>query len=106
MSGYEKPLKQGCKMPTGHTRDMIIEKLADLLKQATTERSHYYVASCVTEAMQEIKRLRTERDCMRDALVFIASRENLTFAECSIAEEIINRATSALRHALLAELSE
>ena len=30
----------------------------DLLKQATTERSHYYVASVLTEAMQEIARLK------------------------------------------------
>lgn len=36
----------------------IIEKLFDLQKQATTERSHYYVASCVTEAIQEITELR------------------------------------------------
>lgn len=35
----------------------IIEKLEDLLKQATTERSHYYVASCCREAIAEIKRL-------------------------------------------------
>lgn len=35
----------------------IIEKLEDLLVQATTERSHYYVASTVKEAIEEIKRL-------------------------------------------------
>jgi len=36
----------------------IIDKLLDLQKQATLERSHYYVASCVTEAIQEIVSLR------------------------------------------------
>jgi len=36
----------------------ILEKLQNLLKQATTERSHYYVASVVLESIAEIKRLR------------------------------------------------
>jgi hypothetical protein len=36
----------------------ILEKLRGLHVQATTERSHYYVASCVEEAIAEIKRLR------------------------------------------------
>lgn len=36
----------------------ILDKLEDLHKQATTERSHHYVASCVKEAIAEIKRLR------------------------------------------------
>lgn len=39
--------------------DDIIDKLIDLHKQATTERSHYYVASCCKEAIEEITRLRT-----------------------------------------------
>lgn len=37
----------------------ILDKLADLLRQATTERTHYYVGSCVREAMAEIKKLRS-----------------------------------------------
>ena len=36
----------------------LIEKLLDLQKQATVEHSHYYVASCITEAIQEIVSLR------------------------------------------------
>ena len=36
----------------------IVAKLEDLLKQATTERSHYYVASCCREAIAEIMSLR------------------------------------------------
>ena len=39
-------------------RNDIVAKLEDLLKQATTERSHYYVASCCREAIAEIERLR------------------------------------------------
>lgn len=38
----------------------IIEKLVDLHKQATTERSHYYVASVVREAIAEIQMLREQ----------------------------------------------
>ena len=38
--------------------DDIIAKLQDLHKQATTERSHYYVASCCKEAIGEVERLR------------------------------------------------
>ena len=36
----------------------ILEKLIDLHQQATKERSHYYVASTVVEAIKEIGRLR------------------------------------------------
>ena len=46
----------------------IIEKLLDLQKQATLERSHYYVARCVTEAIQEITELRKKHcpECGHD----------------------------------------
>ena len=40
--------------------DDIVDKLKDLLKQATTERSHYYVASCCKEAIAEIERVRAD----------------------------------------------
>lgn len=36
----------------------IMEALAELLVQATEERSHYYVASVVRQAIKEIARLR------------------------------------------------
>jgi hypothetical protein len=36
----------------------ILERLADLHHQATTEKSHYYVGACVREAMTEIMKLR------------------------------------------------
>lgn len=35
----------------------ILSKLTDLHKQATVERSHFYVASVVREAIAEIERL-------------------------------------------------
>lgn len=38
----------------------LVAKLEDLIKQATTERSHYYVAATAGEAVREIKRLRLE----------------------------------------------
>lgn len=40
------------------TRIDIVDKLKDLHKQATTEKSHYYVAQCCEEATEEISRLR------------------------------------------------
>lgn len=36
----------------------ILERLIDLHKQATVERSHFYVAKCCQDAIQEIARLR------------------------------------------------
>jgi hypothetical protein len=36
----------------------ILDKLMDLYHQAKTEKSHYYVASCAKEAIEEIIRLR------------------------------------------------
>lgn len=36
----------------------IVDALADLILQATTERSHYYVASVAREAVQAILLLR------------------------------------------------
>lgn len=42
--------------------DDMLAKLKDLHKQATTERSHYYVASCCKDAIAEIERLRRQRD--------------------------------------------
>jgi hypothetical protein len=40
----------------------ILEKLKDLLLQATSEHSHNYVAATVTAAIAEIEQLRHERD--------------------------------------------
>ncbi len=45
----------------------ILKDLRDLLKQATTEHSHYYVANCCKRAIAEIERLR-EKEWMYDEL--------------------------------------
>ena len=37
--------------------DDILYRLRDLHKQATTERSHFYVAKCCNDAIAEIERL-------------------------------------------------
>lgn len=50
-----------------HTPD-IQEKLLDLLKQATQERSHYYVASCCREAIATLTQLQQEAKRLRDDL--------------------------------------
>jgi hypothetical protein len=38
----------------------IIDKLIDLHHQAKTDKSHFYVASCCNEAVEEIVKLRLE----------------------------------------------
>lgn len=38
-------------------KDPLLSKMADLLKQATTEKSHYYVATVLGEAMRRIEQL-------------------------------------------------
>jgi hypothetical protein len=43
----------------------IIDKLKDLHKQATEEHSHFYVASCVREAIDEIIALRAEVELVK-----------------------------------------
>lgn len=48
------------------------------------------------EARQRISELEEENKRLREALRWIAAQENLTFAECSVAEEIVCRARAAL----------
>lgn len=38
----------------------VLDDLRDLQKQATTERSHYYVATCCARAIGEIVHLRQQ----------------------------------------------
>ncbi len=45
----------------------ILEKLEGLAKQASSEKSHYYVAATVGEAHREIVRLRRQLQKARDA---------------------------------------
>lgn len=46
----------------------LMQKLEDLHKQATTERSHYYAATVIEEAIAEIKRLNKGIDSAANAL--------------------------------------
>lgn len=44
----------------------IITRLIDLKKQAVTEHAHYYIESCVGDAIEEILSLRSQLiDCRR-----------------------------------------
>ena len=45
---------------------------------------------------RELMAARTAQHRMREALSHIAAQESLTFAECSVAEEIVRRAKAAL----------
>ena len=46
----------------------ITARLEDLYKQATVERSHYYVGVTVKEAIQRIEELEAENDELRSQL--------------------------------------
>lgn len=46
----------------------IIDQLRDLYKQATTERSHYYVAKCCEAAIQEIEQLRCDKKMLAESI--------------------------------------
>jgi len=54
----------------------ILEDLLDLEKQATTERSHYYVAACARRAIVEIARLRSAVDKAGCILVSVKREAN------------------------------
>lgn len=58
----------------------ILDDLRDLHKQATTERSHYYVAKCCERSIAEIERLRVALRC------FAGMPEN-GYAETSVADD-------------------
>jgi hypothetical protein len=53
----------------------ILERLDDLHTQATKERSHYYVAKCAREAMDEITRLRHENEILVRQLARVMLKE-------------------------------
>jgi len=80
----------------------IIDKLLDLQKQATTEHSHFYVASCVTEAIQEITVLRSKLNVSKCSAPLLAQEvynlyeEILNAVETKWANE--SRHTTVLRY--------
>lgn len=67
----------------------ILDDLRDLHKQATTERSHYYVAKCALRAIEEIESLR--------ALFIGRCTEILTTAKQT--NEIVRKANDRLDRA-------
>jgi ribosome biogenesis SPOUT family RNA methylase Rps3 len=56
----------------------ILDALCDLRKQATEERSHFYVRKCVDDAVNEIERLRR-----RVVVLEMVIREDLHPEDCS-----------------------
>jgi hypothetical protein len=46
----------------------VVDRLADLHVQATTERSHYYTASVIRDAIAEIKALRDQVERLRSSV--------------------------------------
>lgn len=46
----------------------LVEKLKDLIIQATHERSHYYVRSVCVESINEIERLQKDNEQMKEVL--------------------------------------
>jgi hypothetical protein len=52
----------------------VLDDLRDLHKQATTERSHNYVAACALRAINEIECLRAAVDIARSALLRVEQK--------------------------------
>jgi len=63
----------------------IVEKMLDLHKQATTEKSHYYVAKALEEAIIEINRLRGKVNLKRCKLMEVDLEED--WAKISVPHE-------------------
>ena len=60
------------------------------------EKSVYGYRMVESGQYDQIQKLESSNKRMREALEFIAKQEDLTFAECSLAEEIVSRAKAAL----------
>lgn len=57
--------------------DDLMERLHDLHKQATVERSHYYVGKCVADAIHRIEELEAEK--MTNTTLFLGLAKVSTF---------------------------
>ncbi len=66
----------------------ILDRLDDLHKQATTERSHFYVAKCVMDAAAEIINLRAENAEMKFKLREAAHLAMLKAQEEATGQEV------------------
>lgn len=56
--------------------DSILERLKDLAKQATTERSHFYVKKTCVDAYGEITDLEAKLKIAAEALEFYGNKRN------------------------------
>ena len=56
---------------TDTTHDDLVMRLYSLHKQATVERSHFYVGRCVADAIYRIEELEAERDSATVALMHL-----------------------------------
>jgi hypothetical protein len=85
--------------PTGDQSAEIVARLRDLHKQATTERSHYYVAATSSLAATEIERLVAIRNALiaelRDVVSWAATeRAPLRQQEIASIRAAISKALS------------
>ena len=90
--------------------DDLMKRLCSLHKQATVERSHFYVGSCAEDAMHRIKELEAESKTLRsmvadviadtgdDPEIMAASRAEWA-ARALVAEAKLAQATEALENA-------
>jgi hypothetical protein len=65
----------------------IRDDLVDLHKQATTERSHHYVAECCERAIHEIDRLRATLGAIARSPPSITPEETKTLARRALGLE-------------------
>ena len=54
--------------------DDLLKRLCSLHKQATVERSHFYVGSCAKDAMHRIEELEAQNKRLNDLLDDISDR--------------------------------
>jgi hypothetical protein len=68
----------------------ILDRLEDLHKQATEERSHYYVGACVRAAMEEIDALRGKVVTLTERAVFAEAVSNAVEQRVARLEKQLN----------------
>ena len=66
--------------------DDLMKRLCGLQKQATVERSHFYVGSCAKDAMHRIEELEAK---LAEALEFIEDLTGCEWPYCEDAKRIL-----------------
>lgn len=88
-------------MSDRHLGTDLVAKLEDLIKQATTERSHFYVAATAGEAVRELKRLRAHSAVLERVEHYFYERYGLVHPEAKMDEDsivVLHRVQQVLRH--------